>query len=168
MRRTNRQPHTSAWMSLTHTILCQRNQEYNRTCVESLLYKVQNGQNESMLLEVKVAVILEGWGETGTRGAFWKLLDLSGMIQVYSLCKYCAFGKISLSYAPMRCVIFCMSSTSTENVWNASECRSQGALLIIVICDNSPCGLEPWSPTNFGSLFTRRQREVFQDALTQV
>lgn len=111
--------------------------------VESLLYKVQSGQNESMLLEVKVVVTLEGWGETGTRGAFWKLLDLSGMIQVYSLCKYCAFGKISLSHAHMNCVVFCVSSTSIENVWNASECRFQGALLIIVICDNSPWGLEP-------------------------
>ena len=43
-----------------------------------LLYKVQNGHNESMLLEAKVVVTLEGWGETGTRGALWKLLDLSG------------------------------------------------------------------------------------------
>ena len=59
----------------------------------------------------------------------------------------------------MSCMVFYVSSSSIENVWNASECRFQGALLIIVICDSSPCGLEPWSPTtNFGSLFNQKTK----------
>lgn len=64
--------------------------------------KFKMGTMNPCCWEVKVVVTPEGWGETGTQG----VPSGSFLIWVYSLCKYCAFGKISLSCAPKGAVWF--------------------------------------------------------------